>query len=588
MAEIRQARISGYLNPDLPEEDLQAKAIRKKQASMQEALGRFQISNARETQRVQGVNRKAEDWFNQNANMLYSQGSDPLELATQNFNDPAKMASLYKKYQTEVGGNFQQFQSFVDAGKGNEASNNSRKLTMMLDELGEDGPKILNKKLQAMDDGERNQLFGMLDGDTYSRLSEIYDVDKDYKLGDYWENNWKTGAAGVGAVGAAFWAFKKGKMGPLKEIFGGGIDSATLNKIANAGSFKNHVKASESAWRNLNPDASKADFAEWKAKILFGGKGEKKAKGAWKNYSDSGGVGPDSKGRKFSADEQAKRIKDLKNRNIAPKMKGNGALEIVPGQGVSSPFNPAPGKRYRMSAEEIKNEAIRNNDELRKVKRGASNVDWDSGQQGELFSKNAQEIIPQRQIQMHKAQVKTLVAQGSLTKGQEKIINDSIDELTTSGQRINKMNLAKIIGEQSGGGAILDKVANREIKGWKLFGYGIAGATMGSLTMGTIGKAVGGEKGEQVGQIAGTAVGAELAPRMLKQLQTLVKEKGSKHIMEKIIKKKGSAYLAGLMAKGALGTMFTAGTYGLGSLVTAGFLMKDVYDIYNILKEDLE
>ena len=100
MAEIRQARISGYLNPDLPEEDLQAKAIRKKQASMQEALGKFQISNARETQRVQGVNRKAEDWFNQNANMLYSQGSDPMELATQNFNDPAKMASLYKKYPT--------------------------------------------------------------------------------------------------------------------------------------------------------------------------------------------------------------------------------------------------------------------------------------------------------------------------------------------------------------------------------------------------------------------------------------------------------------------------------------------------------
>ena len=87
---------------------------------------------------------------------------------------------------------------------------------------------------------------------------------------------------------------------------------------------------------------------------------------------------------------------------------------------------------------------------------------------------------------------------------------------------------------------------------------------------------------------AGTAVGAELAPRMLKQLQTLVKEKGSKHIMDKIVKKKGSAYLAGLLAKGALGSMFTVGTYGIGSVVTAGFLAKDVYDIYNILKEDLE
>ena len=116
----------------------------------------------------------------------------------------------------------------------------------------------------------------------------------------------------------------------------------------------------------------------------------------------------------------------------------------------------------------------------------------------------------------------------------------------------------------------------------------MAGAMVSGTTFGTMGKLIGGDTGEQVGEIAGTAIGAEMAPRMLGQLQDLVKKKGAKHVMDKIIAKKGSAYLAGLLAKGALGSLFSASTYGAGSVVTAGFLAKDVYDIYNILKEDLD
>ena len=48
MAEIRQARISGYLNPGLQEEDVQGDAIRRKQAAMQEAIGKYQIANLKE------------------------------------------------------------------------------------------------------------------------------------------------------------------------------------------------------------------------------------------------------------------------------------------------------------------------------------------------------------------------------------------------------------------------------------------------------------------------------------------------------------------------------------------------------------
>lgn len=588
MAEIKQARISGYLNPNMPEEDLQAKAIQRKQAAMQEAMGKYQISNLKEQQRVMGVNRKSEEWFNRNADMLYSQSSDPLVKESQKFSDPTKMAELYKKYQAEVGGNFAQFQQFVEVGKANEGKNNSRKLTMLIDEYGEDYPEIINKQLRAMEDGERNQLFGMLDDDTYSRLAELYDVDESYKYGDWWEANYGKAGATVGVIGAALYAAKKGKFGAVKEIFGGNVSSDTLKKIANAGSWKNHVKESSKAWRGLNPNASKKEFAEWQKDILYGGKGEAKAKAAWKNYSDSGGKGVGSDNKKFSADREAKRIKNLKNRNIAPKMKGNVGLQLVPGQGVASKLDPFVGQPRRMTAEEIRKEAIRNNRNLKRVKPDkTSDVKFSGGKQENLFDDTADHVIPQRKLAMHKAQVKTMVATGEMSKEQGKIVDDAINSIVQKGERVTKKGLAKVIAETQGGYSLLDKIANKEIKGFKLFGYGIAGATMGGLTMGTIGGAIGGETGEEVGEIAGTAMGAEMAPRMLKQLQTLVKEKGSKHIMDKIIKKKGSAYLAGLMAKGALGSLFSVGTYGIGSAATGLFLAKDVYDIYNILKEDI-
>ena len=586
MAEIKQARISGYLNPDMPEEDLQAKAIQRKQAAMQEAMGKYQIANLKEQSRVMGVNRKSEDWFNRNADMLYSQSSNPLVKESQKFSDPTKMADLYKKYQAEVGGNFAQFQQFVEVGKANEAKNNSRKLTMLIDEYGEDYPEIINKQLRAMEDGERNQLFSMLDDDTYSRLAELYDVDESYKLGDWWENNYGKAGLTVGTIGAAIYAAKKGKFGAIKEVFGGNVPSETIKKIANASSWKNHVKESSKAWRNLNPNASKKEFAEWQKEILYGGKGESKAKDAWKNFSDSGGSGVSSSNKKFSADREAKRIKNLKNRNIAPKMKGNVGLQVVPGQGVSSVLPPTVGRPYRMTAEQIRKRAIENNNELRRVKTPKSDVKFTGGQQS-LFDE-ADHVIPQRKLAMHKAQVKTMVATGEMSQKQGKIVDDAINSIVQKGERVTKKGLAKVISETQGGYSLLDKIANKEIKGWKLFGYGIAGATMGGLTMGTIGGAIGGDTGEEVGEIAGTAMGAEMAPRMLKQLQTLVKEKGSKHIMDKIMKKKGSAYLAGLMAKGALGSLFSVGTYGIGSAATGLFLAKDIYDIYNILKEDID
>ncbi len=101
MAEIQQARIAGYLNPEIEMEDLQAKAIQKKESAMREALSKYQIANAKEQHRILGVNKKADAWMNRNADSLFNLDSNPLDKDSLRFSDPTKMAELYKQYKEE-------------------------------------------------------------------------------------------------------------------------------------------------------------------------------------------------------------------------------------------------------------------------------------------------------------------------------------------------------------------------------------------------------------------------------------------------------------------------------------------------------
>ena len=605
MAEIRQARISGYLNPDLPEEDLQAKAIRKKQAAMQEAIGKFQIANLKEQQRVMGVNRKAEDWFNKNADKLYSQGSNPLDVESQYFSDASKMADLYKSYQAEVGGNYQTFQTYIEAGKANEAKNNSRQLTMMIDDYGEDAPDEINKLLRAMPDGDRNRLFSMLDDDTYSRLNSMYDIDSNYTAGDWWDEYGTTAkvVGGTGIVLSAVYALKKGKTGPLKNIIGGTPDAATIKGIANAGSWKEHTDVITKQWKKLHPNATKKEFEAWQKDVLWGGETEKIAKRNFNKYRP-GGATPSKQPAKGMKDIPEAEVKRPVYSQKGKKFKGvpKGKQVAIYGQkydpvtgrvvdpNMTDPSMVGGSVNKGRTAQQVKDEFLQKRRSKQKLlEQNKSNVKFTGGKQQDFdFEKARKDVIPDSKLKLQKAQASTFLKQGAINKKQYDAIVQSIDEISEGGGRVTKGALMDAVSKKVGGQSLLDKIANKEIKGFKLFGAAMAGAMVSGTTFGAIGNVIGGETGQEVGEIAGTAIGAEMAPRMLNQLQELVKKKGAKHIMDKIIARKGSAYLAGLMAKGALGSLFTASTYGIGSVATGLFLAKDIYDIYNILKEDLD
>jgi len=181
MPEITQTNLAAYENKRVPEEDIQGKVIRQRQAKQAEALGKYQLEGLKEAKRVRGINKKSEEWFNRNANLLYNNEADPTKIDSQFFNDPDKVSEMYKRYQEEVGGNFQGFQTFVEMGKSQEAKANYRSILMNKDEYEteREWKQALNKQLLGMDDGERTRLFQMIDEDSYAVLNDVYNVDED-------------------------------------------------------------------------------------------------------------------------------------------------------------------------------------------------------------------------------------------------------------------------------------------------------------------------------------------------------------------------------------------------------------------------
>ena len=199
MAEISQTNLAAYQNKRIPEEDIRGKILREKQAALQDTLGKYQIDTLKENQRVRGINRKSEDWLNRNADLLFANTANPLDIESQVFNNPDKVSEMYERYKKEVGGNFAGFNEFINMGKTQEARSNYRQLMMSRDEFEteREWKQAVNQQLLNMEDGERTRLFSMLDEDSYAAINDIYNVDED-EYDSMWE---KYGEKGMLATG---------------------------------------------------------------------------------------------------------------------------------------------------------------------------------------------------------------------------------------------------------------------------------------------------------------------------------------------------------------------------------------------------
>jgi hypothetical protein len=89
----------------------------------------------------------------------------------------------------------------------------------------------------------------------------------------------------------------------------------------------------------------------------------------------------------------------------------------------------------------------------------------------------------------------------------------------------------------------------------------------------------------EAADMAGT-LGAPALGKMTSNIYSKVKKMGTKKALEKIIKKGGWKLAAKVAGKGALGAIGTPFSGGVSAALAGGLLLKDVYDIYQILNEE--
>ena len=90
--------------------------------------------------------------------------------------------------------------------------------------------------------------------------------------------------------------------------------------------------------------------------------------------------------------------------------------------------------------------------------------------------------------------------------------------------------------------------------------------------------------GEASGAVAGTATVLG-APHIYKKVQDVVRRKGAPYILKRVLEKGGAKLAAKVAAKGVLSGIVGTGTLGIGTLVTAGWVASDLYNLYDILKD---
>ena len=519
MAEIRQTRLSGYINPGLREEDIEGQALKRKQAALTEALGKYQVANAKEQYRQLGINKKANDWFAANSDALYSNSSNPLDPDSMMFSDPDKVSALYKRYRDEVGGNYNTFSEYVKMGQANEQRNNRRQLDIILGGYDdpEDAQKAVNQMLIDMGEGDRNRLFSMLDDETYSRLNQMYDSDPRTfldKAGDFIEENpLLSGAIAAPVLGyGAYRMLRRGNVSAVDEILDG-------------------------------------------AKKKYGKKGKKKT----------------GKG-KVKADPMQKALPLQKA--LPPRTPNDPNTIYARGETVKQ----LPGKTGR-SAQDIAEEAAqggRNRSNAIFSSKNIQDAEFDD------IIRKQDAVIPDGKIKYLKDQGSEMVKAGKMTQVELKSFSDVLDEMAESGTKITKVSVANALKSRPGGMRMLEKIANKEMS-WKGFlGYGLAGAIIGSNVASKGAEMMGfGEKGQAVAEVVGGTGGSTL-PIIMQSLNKMVGEGGVKGIYDKLLRKKGPQWMAKKVASGALKTLTAGSGVGMvigGGLLAMDII--EIYNILN-------
>ena len=631
MAEIKAANLAGYTNPQVQMPDLESSEIRRKQLSMQQGLHKYKIEALKVQKEQTQIGLKSQEWVANNQKLLFQASADATDVDSQYFNDPRKMADLMTDYKNKVGGNYKSFAEFVQMGKANEAKVNQRSLQVLREDYKSDKlyKRALNEKLKGMDPEMRNKLFTQVDDETYMSLANVYDVDKKYSWRDMVPDMiddriepevWGGGLAGSLAVGAGVVALvRKGKANEAKKLL-----EKTIGKVQNKGL----------AWQSKNPNQFKAFSRAQKelqekffklngknkqteaiAKKLFGTDNQKEyikwrdgfGRGRGKNTTtrDKGFKRDNTRWQKNADGTYSKVAKGTGGANIPATtpdpskygrtdvpggrskaeqikydwMKKKGRIlpsqEVGPYTGGGKPYGPAGGTKVPGGGT-VHTGTAGNKPKLKLNPKQIQDAEFEVNKR-----------IPKPKIPFQLRNLKYLEKTGQMSAQERGIMEGIIKKLQKNGGPITQKSILDAMLKNPNGKEIVEKVASGAIDPKKMFfGAGVATAMLGGYLGGSIGgkigEMVGGEKGESIGNLMGTTTGTLGLMPALTVITQKVKEQGMKNVMAKVTTRLGAKTAAKLIAAG----IFSGTTMGWGALVSAGFILSDIYAIYDILTEE--
>lgn len=182
MAEIAPLNLTTVpFNPraSLPEEDFTTRLRKSRESALKNTLSKFQILNAQENYKNLQLQKKTDAFVNAHGDMLFDNKANALDPNSFKFASPEGRKDLLKLWRSEVGGNYQGFNAFLEMGTQGENKSAIRNLMAARENFRTDKQykKWVNKTLQALPTEERERLFSMLGDDAYGLVSDLYDVD---------------------------------------------------------------------------------------------------------------------------------------------------------------------------------------------------------------------------------------------------------------------------------------------------------------------------------------------------------------------------------------------------------------------------
>ena len=187
MAELAKINLSGPVydpRSTAPKQDMSDKIRQGRQDALNQSIQKAKAAHMKFQMKQETDMQKSQEFLAQNATDIFNTKADALDSSTWKFTQPGAREEFYKKWKSEVGGNWAGFQAAYGAAKQAEMQAMQKNLMVGRHALNPDGTKKFkndkqyqkhfSKMLDALPPEQRAQLLSQSSPEMYSQIQSMY------------------------------------------------------------------------------------------------------------------------------------------------------------------------------------------------------------------------------------------------------------------------------------------------------------------------------------------------------------------------------------------------------------------------------